>query len=98
MKRITLNAIVDICCLIMFIPSLITGLVLYIALPSGGGRGNSLSVYMGVTRAEWLNIHNVASLVFAALLILHLLLHANFFRNIRKHFKADAKNSEPCET
>ena len=98
MKRITLNAIVDIFCLIMFIPSLITGLVLYIALPSGGGRGNSLSMYMGVTRADWLNMHNISSLVFAALLILHLLLHVKFFRNIGKHLKPNANTPEPCET
>ena len=37
MKRITINALVDIGCLITFIPSLISGLVLYFVLPSGGG-------------------------------------------------------------
>jgi hypothetical protein len=29
MKRITMNALVDIGCLIMFIPSLVSGLILY---------------------------------------------------------------------
>jgi hypothetical protein len=41
MKRVTINALVDIGCVIMFIPWLITGLVLYFFLPSGGGRGGS---------------------------------------------------------
>ena len=42
MKRITINALVDIGCLITFIPSLISGLVLYFVLPSGGGTGQRL--------------------------------------------------------
>ncbi len=39
MKRITINALIDIGCLITFIPSLVSGLVLYLVLPEGGGRG-----------------------------------------------------------
>ena len=35
MRRITINALVDIGCLIAFVPSLITGLVLYLFLPEG---------------------------------------------------------------
>ena len=41
MRRITINALVDIGCLITFIPSLISGLVLFFFLPSGGGRGEA---------------------------------------------------------
>jgi len=37
MKRVTINALVDIGCLITFIPSLISGLVLYLFLPSASG-------------------------------------------------------------
>ena len=75
MKHSTINARAGIGCLITFIPSLITGLVRYLVLPSGGGRGNSNAVYPGITRTGWLNIHNSTSLVFAPLLIIHLLLH-----------------------
>ena len=82
MKKITVNALVDLGCLVTFIPSLISGLVLYLVLPSGSGRGSS-GIYLGLYRETWLNMHNYSSLVFAALLILHLLLHWNFFRNIR---------------
>ncbi|HNX18066.1 MAG TPA: hypothetical protein PKM50_07045 [Methanoregula sp.] len=38
MKPAVINVWVDILCLITFIPMLITGLVLYIYLPSGSGR------------------------------------------------------------
>ena len=82
MKRITINALVDIGCLITFIPSLISGLVLYLVLPEGGGRGSGWATYLGIARNQWVTMHNYSSLVFAALLIMHLLLHWKFFRHI----------------
>lgn len=86
MKRVTINALADIGCLVTFIPSLVTGLVLYLCLPSGGGRGGSWATWMGIARHDWVLFHDVASFAFAALLIVHLLLHWRFFRNIRKAF------------
>ena len=94
MKRITVNELVDIVALILFIPSLITGLGLSLVLPSGGGRGNSWSTYIGITRHEWLAVHNNTSLVFAALII-HLILHWHYFRNIKKILNPYKKT--PCD-
>ena len=96
MKRITINALVDIGCLITFIPSLISGLVLYFVLPSGGGRGSGWSTYLGITRNQWVTMHNNTSLIFVALLIFHLILHWMFFRKIRTCFISNGK--EECET
>ena len=98
MKRITINAIVDIGCLITFIPSLITGLVLYLVLPEGGGRGSGWATYLGITRNQWVTMHNYTSLVFASLLIIHLLLHWKFFRNINRNLKPDGKEPDYCST
>ena len=98
MKRITINALVDIGCVITFIPSLITGLVLYLFLPSGGGRGGSWITWMGITRHDWVLIHDVTSFAFAALLILHILLHWKFFGHIGKMLKPDAKAPDDCVT
>jgi hypothetical protein len=91
MKHVTINAIVDIGCLITFIPSLITGLVLYFVLPEGGGRGGNWATYLGMTRHDWILFHDIASFAFAALLIIHLLLHLKFFRNIGRAIKPDGK-------
>jgi|GEM_PF-684652 len=96
LRRVTLNALVDIGCVITFIPSLITGLVLYFFLPSGGGRGGSWVTWMGVTRHDWIFFHDGASFLFAALLILHLLLHVRFFKNIRKAFRAGGTEADDC--
>ncbi len=94
MKRITVNALVDIGCLITFIPSLITGMVLYFFLPSGEGRGGSWVTCMGITRHDWILYHDIASFAFAALLIIHLLLHWKFFRNISKSLKPEGKEQD----
>ena len=96
MKRITINALVDIGCLIMFIPSLVSGLVLFLVLPSGGGRGSGWSTYLGIARNEWLTMHDYTSLVFAALLLVHLLLHLHFFKNIGKYL--NPKEKVTCST
>lgn len=94
MKRVTVNALVDIGCLITFIPSLISGLVLFLILPSGGGRGSSWVTRMGIARNQWVAMHNATSLLFAALLILHLLLHWKFFRHIGKALKPQGKDAD----
>lgn len=94
MKRVTINALIDIGCLIIFIPSLISGLVLYLVLPEGGGRGSGWATFLGIARNQWVNMHNYTSLVFAALLILHLLLHWKFFRNISKNLKPEGKGQD----
>ncbi len=98
MKRFTVNSIIDIGCLVTFIPSLITGLVLYLVLPSGGGRGNSWSMYLGISRSQWLIVHDYTSLLFAALLIIHLLLHWKFFRQIRRTLNVAETEPEDCST
>ena len=96
MKRITINAIIDIGCLITFIPSLVSGLVLYLVLPSGGGQGSGWAAYLGIARNQWATMHNNTSLIFAALLIIHLLLHWKFFRHINKYLNPGKK--EQSET
>ena len=85
MKRILLNALVDIGCLVAFIPSLLSGLVLYLFLPSGGGRRSVGIAFLGIPRSQWVAVHDYSSLLFASLLLLHLLLHAKFFLHIPQY-------------
>lgn len=96
MKRVTLNALIDTGCLITFIPSLVSGLVLFLILPSGGGRGSGWAAWMGIARNQWVAMHNFTSLVFAALLIIHLLLHWRFFRHIGKALRPQGKDADTC--
>ena len=87
MKPVTINALIDISCLITFIPSLISGLVLYRVLPS-----------LGINGSQWLIIHDYTSLAFAALLIIHLFLHWKLLRNIPGNLKPDAKKPDDRST
>jgi hypothetical protein len=64
MKRITINALVDVGCLITFIPSLISGLVLYFVLPTGGGQGSGRILFLGIARNQWVTMHDCTSLFF----------------------------------
>jgi hypothetical protein len=96
MRRITINALVDIGCLITFIPSLVSGLVLFLVFPEGGGRGSGWILFLGIAKNQWLNMHNYTSLVFAALLIIHLILHWMFFKNIGRNLKRGGKEPDDC--
>ncbi|WP_214019679.1 DUF4405 domain-containing protein [Methanoculleus sp.] len=96
MKKITINALVDIGCLITFIPSIVSGLVLYLVLPSGGGRGGGWELFLGIPRNQWVIMHDNSSLVFAALIIIHLLLHWKFLRHIDRCFvRGKTSSAEP---
>lgn len=83
-RRSTLNAIIDILQLATFIPTLATGLVLYVVFPDGGYQGGQnasyIGQYLGLTRHEWLVFHDIASFAFASLVILHLVLHWRYYR------------------
>jgi len=97
MKQIAINALVDIGCLITFIPSVISGLVLYLVLPSGGGRGSGWELFLDIPRSQWVVMHDNSSLVFAALIIVHLLLHWKFFRHIDRYLTRDTTNNTQSE-
>ncbi|MDV4343951.1 DUF4405 domain-containing protein [Methanoculleus sp. YWC-01] len=97
MKQIAINALVDIGCLITFIPSVISGLVLYLVLPSGGGRGSGWELFLDIPRSQWVVMHDNSSLVFAALIIIHLLLHWKFFRHINRYFTRDTTSNAQSE-
>jgi hypothetical protein len=92
MRKITINAIVDIIMVIAFVPTIISGVVLYGILPEGG-RFSGRAVFWGLTRNQWTGMHDVWGFVLAALIVLHLLLHWKFFRAIPVCFRRVEKGS-----
>lgn len=88
MSRSSFNALVDAGCLVAFIPTAISGLVLYFVLPSGGGRWSGWTLFAGIPRNQWMAIHNYAGLAFIVLLMLHLLLHWRYFLHICRHLRS----------
>lgn len=90
MRKVTINAIVDIIMLITFIPTLISGVVLYGVLPEGG-RFSGQAVFMGLSRQVWITMHDRWGIIFSILVILHLLLHWNFLRVLPACFRKSKK-------
>jgi hypothetical protein len=82
MNRSRLNALVDLVALITFIPSLLSGIILWY-LPEGGYRGGlnsaALEPFLGLTRSAWKDLHFWSSMLLAACILAHLLLHLRYF-------------------
>ena len=85
MARPRTNLVLDIVMLVVFIPSLVSGIVLWL-VPQGyrGGRSATEAVLLGLSRATWNDIHTITGFALAALIVLHLLLHIPWMRNAGK--------------
>jgi len=102
MGRARQNAAVDLLALISFIPMLISGLVLFIYFPTGSGfQGgkNPAAVLevLGMVHTDWVMVHNISSFIFSGLVVIHLILHLNYMRNIRKCLRTQTDNKCPAD-
>jgi preprotein translocase subunit SecG len=95
MNRTALNLLIDVISFFAFLASTISGLVLWQVFPGGGygfrgGRGLvSEPLFWGLSHHDWLNLHNLTSLLLVALIVLHIALHWRWIRNrVRKSRKA----------
>jgi hypothetical protein len=97
MNRSAVNALVDLIALLAFIPSLLSGIVLW-WLPEGGYRGGlspaALQPFLGLTRAVWKDLHLWTSLLFAACILVHLLLHTRYFARLPQYLTGSASEKE----
>jgi hypothetical protein len=67
------NFWLDITIFIAFVMTAITGLMLWLLIP--GGQGSGWLVFWGLTRHEWVDVHNWAGLVMLLGVLAHLVLH-----------------------
>ncbi|OHB60250.1 MAG: hypothetical protein A2167_02120 [Planctomycetes bacterium RBG_13_46_10] len=105
MKRITLNFIVDFVSFIVFVGLAFTGFIIRYILPPGtgglgrelsGGRGREeIQYFLSMTRFQWGDIHFVLSIVFIALIVIHIILH---FGWIKGYFKSMFGVSQKCKS
>ncbi|MEJ2646860.1 MAG: DUF4405 domain-containing protein [Sedimentisphaerales bacterium] len=106
MKRTTLNYIVDLIAFVNLLLLAAIGYVIKYVLPPGtGGRGQQLHGGQGVgetkallsmTRHQWGDIHFYLSILFVALIALHLILHWTWIKNCTKaiFLKQSCKKSD----
>ncbi|MDF1582423.1 MAG: DUF4405 domain-containing protein [Methyloprofundus sp.] len=72
MNRVSVNFIIDAIALIGFVFLAVTGVLMYYILPPGSGAYMSL---WGLNRHDWGELHFCVSLLFFAVLSVHLVLH-----------------------
>ena len=81
MKKTVKNYIVFVLLSILGLLEAVSGFVLWIALPSGGGwRGGGFGggaeyTFLSLSRHTWLDIHDWTAVVIVAVIIIHLVLH-----------------------
>ena len=90
MRRI--NIIVDILSLPTFLFSFFSGVILWRIFPTGqgfmGGKGGSdIILFLGMGSHEWTRIHIISSFIVAALIFIHLVLHWQWIKGLRRMIK-----------
>jgi hypothetical protein len=79
-----INFWLDMTIFIAFAATAITGLLLWLIIPNGQGSG--WFVFWGLTRREWVNLHNWAGLAMLMGVIIHLVLHWQWILCIIQRF------------
>lgn len=81
-KNIVHRVSVDVAMFLTLGSSLVSGIVLWLALPSG--RKSGYETFLGVAKTLWVDFHTTVSLVFAAALLVHLALNLKLFSSMVK--------------
>ncbi len=86
------NFWLDLTILTSFLLTALTGLLLWLILP--GGRGSGETVLLGLTRSEWIDLHNWVGLALLAGVTLHLTLHWKWISCVsRRYFRKLARQA-----
>jgi len=89
MNKVKLNIFTDIITGLLFLVSATSGLVLKFFLPNGSGKLGRL--FLNLVRENWLSIHDISSIGFLILIIIHLLSHWKWILNIPSMLKQNKK-------
>ena len=82
MKKARLNIIVNLISLLSLIIVSISGFVLLIIFSRGGA-----TFFLNLSRFQWLRMHDVSSILFIILMLVHIILHWSWFKNLPKLWK-----------
>lgn len=83
MKKTKLNYLVDLCMGLCFLVVAITGVIIFLFLPSGIRRGG-YQQFWGITKQNWENIHDWAGIILLIFIVLHLILHWSWIVSMTK--------------
>ena len=101
MKKIQANALVDIAAVVSFIPMTISGIIIDYMNKGGGYEGGRNPEYiaeiLGQSKDMWIDIHTWTGYVFVVLVLIHLLLHMAFIKNIIRYASGAKKTPQKYE-
>jgi cytochrome b subunit of formate dehydrogenase len=89
LSKATRNYLIVAVMALLGLVQLVSGFVLWLALPSGGRGGGGDGTFL-FSRDVWLTMHNRAALLLAAIVIVHIILHWGWIvRMTKSYFKRD---------
>lgn len=97
MNKPKMNYIVDLLAFISFIITALSGLAIKFYMPSGVRQGR-FQEFLGIQKGNWSEAHDIAGIVFMALVVIHFILHWKWVVCMTKSvLKLDSDNNK-CET
>ena len=91
MDRPKLNYIVDFFAFVSFLITAVTGLVIFVFLPSGVRQGR-LQEFAGISKGTWGFLHDWAGILLIILVMVHLVLHREWIAGMTKNFFKAKRN------
>ena len=92
MNKLQAKVLVDVGMAVAMLASLATGVVLWLVLPHGRYAGRSL--FLGITRLLWSDVHTYSSLAFVVILMVHLALNWGLFLAMARGFSRTRETGE----
>ena len=83
MGKSKINFFIDLLMIIIFVINSITGLIIFLFLPSGVKRG-SYQEFLGMIKQNWVDVHNWSGLLLILLVATHIILHWNWIVSMTK--------------
>lgn len=83
MNKVKLNYFIDVLMAVIFIITAVTGLIIFLFLPSGIRQGN-YQTFLGILKGNWIFIHDWSGIILIVLVVLHFILHWNWMIHITK--------------
>jgi cytochrome b subunit of formate dehydrogenase len=85
LRKATLNYLIALVMALLGLVQLVSGFVLWLALPSGGRGGGGDGTFL-FSRDVWLTMHNRSALLLAAIVIVHIILHWDWIVRMTKSY------------
>lgn len=95
MNKTKINYAVDVILTFLFIIVAVIGFFMYLVIPEGVTQGR-YQVYMGLSKATWIMIHNRTSILLTVFVLIHFILHLKWIKCITANIfsKSGKRNGE----